>query len=119
MSHNLEGALFHTHTISGMEGQFVGRAYDGPGPRFGSCFQRNNAHENVVAYTSGVSNIHNNTGTFYMKINVLNTEEYSIIVEEDLHSIPEFPMSSMILLFAVLTATIIICQRKLLKTYRP
>ncbi|WP_455278481.1 hypothetical protein [[Eubacterium] cellulosolvens] len=41
--------------------------------------------------TNGTSYIHNNDGTFYSKINVATTESYTIIIEQDLNSIPEFP----------------------------
>ena len=41
--------------------------------------------------TSGTSYIPEYTGTFYVYINVGATESYTIIVEQDLDSIPEFP----------------------------
>ena len=62
----------------------------------------------------GTSYIHNKTGTFYMKINTVYCWSYTIIVEEDLHSIPEFspililPLS----MIAVLLAFTIYRRRK-------
>ena len=53
---------------------------------------------------NGTSYIHNNDGTFYSKINVALTESYTIIIEQDLNSIPEFP--SWIILPALLVASI-------------
>jgi len=52
--------------------------------------------------TSGVSYIHNQEGTFYMDISATNIENYTIIVEEDVDSIPEFtPATLTIVLIAV------------------
>ena len=62
---------------------------------------------------SGISYIHNNSGTFYMRINVTNAQGYTIIVEQDLDSIPEFP--SFLILPLVLMATlpaVIVYRRK-------
>ena len=55
--------------------------------------------------TSGTSNINNQAGTFYMKINSGNVGGYTVIVEQDLNSIPEF--SSWIILPLFLTASIV------------
>jgi len=41
--------------------------------------------------TTGISYVHNKEGTFYMDLSIANTESYTIIVEQDLNSIPEFP----------------------------
>ena len=54
--------------------------------------------------TSGITYINNNAGTFYMKINSSSGESYTVIVEQDLNSIPEFP--SWIILPLLLTATL-------------
>ncbi len=64
--------------------------------------------------TSGASYIHNNQGTFYSKINVGNTEGYTIIIEQDLDSIPEFPSFLILPLFmiATLLAAVIIYRKK-------
>jgi hypothetical protein len=66
--------------------------------------------------TSGTSYVHNRTGTFYMNIiagdNVLN---YTLIVEQDLDSIPEFllPMLLPLLLTSTLViATVCMCANK-------
>jgi hypothetical protein len=62
------------------------------------------------ASTSGTEYIHNTTGTFYM--NVLAAQpailSYTLIVQQDLNSVPEFPSSTTLLLAltAALVATI-------------
>ena len=63
--------------------------------------------------TNGISYIHNKQGTFYMKINVANTESYTIIIEQDLESIPEFQSFFILSLFIVVTLlTIIVYKRR-------
>ena len=62
--------------------------------------------------TNGASYIHNNAGIFYSKINVANTESYTIIVEEDLDSIPEFPSFLILPLFMAATLLAVIVHRR-------
>jgi hypothetical protein len=62
--------------------------------------------------TSGISYIHNNKGTFYMKIGVSNTQNYTIIVEQDLDSIPEFPSFLILPLFMITTLLAIIVYKR-------
>ena len=62
--------------------------------------------------TSGTSYIHNNQGTFYSKINVANTQSYTIIIEQDLDSIPEFPSFLILPLFMIATILAVIVYRK-------
>ena len=40
--------------------------------------------------TSGILNVHNKIGTFYLKIDA-NTQSYKIFIEQDTSSGPEFP----------------------------
>ena len=54
---------------------------------------------------SGTSYIHDYQSTFFMIINVIGTENYTIIVEQNIDSIPEFP--SWIIFPIFLTATLI------------
>jgi hypothetical protein len=51
--------------------------------------------------TSGISYIHNDNGTFRGKVNVANTESYTVIIEQDMDSIPEFPNSLAIILVSI------------------
>jgi len=62
--------------------------------------------------TSGVSYIHNNKGTFYMEISFANTQSYTIIVEQDLYSIPEFPSFLILPLFMIATLLTVIVYRR-------
>lgn len=62
--------------------------------------------------TSGASYIHNNAGTFYSKINVANTESYTIIIEEDLDSIPEVITPTALLLLIVASSLTLLTYRK-------
>lgn len=57
--------------------------------------------------TSGASYIHNKKGTFYSKVGIANTAGYTVIIEQDVDSIPEYatllviPLASVSLLLAV------------------
>jgi hypothetical protein len=64
--------------------------------------------------TSGVSYIHDQQGTFYTDIEATNIENFTIIVEQNLDSIPEFPSWTplMIMAFAV-TVIAVIYKRKI------
>jgi len=62
--------------------------------------------------TSGVSYIHNKDGTFYMKINVANAESYTIIVEQDLNSIPEFTPVALIIGLMTVSASAVVLSKK-------
>ncbi|MCD6240042.1 hypothetical protein J7K27_00770 [Candidatus Bathyarchaeota archaeon] len=68
--------------------------------------------------TSGVSYIHNNAGTFYMKINVANTQSYTIIVEQDLDSIPEFPSFLILPLLFILSTLLFVGYKGKLGNHR-
>ena len=63
--------------------------------------------------TNGTSYIHKNDGTFYSKINVATTESYTIIIEQDLNSIPEFPSWIILPLFLITTLFGITVRKKI------
>ena len=65
--------------------------------------------------TSGTSNIHDYQGTFYMHIDVGGTESYTIIVEQDLNSIPEFPSWLILPFFLIVTLSGVIIRKKIRK----
>lgn len=68
-----------------------------------------------AAETSGTSNIYNMNGTFYMSINTVDVSDFTVIVEQNVDSIPEFP-SIVILPFLIMgTSIFIIIQNKLSK----
>jgi hypothetical protein len=63
----------------------------------------------------GISYIHNSDGTFYSKINVAYTESYTIIIEQDLNSIPEFSSWIILPLFLVTTLFTIILKKRIFR----
>ena len=63
-----------------------------------------------IENTSGTSYIHDYPGTFYMYINSIGTESYTIIVEQNLEYIPEFP-SNLILVFILLVSLTIVITK--------
>jgi len=69
--------------------------------------------------TSGISFIHNNNGTFYGKVNVANTQSFTVVIEQDLDSAPELsnPLV-LIVVSAVFLGSIVLMKRKKL-TVRP
>ena len=62
--------------------------------------------------TSGISYVHNKTGTFYLKINA-NTQSYKIFIEQDTNSVPELSWLAIIpLLVGMLSLAMILRHRK-------
>jgi hypothetical protein len=67
--------------------------------------------------TSGVSYIHNQTGRFYMFISGSNIEDFTIIVEKDTDSIPEFPSWALLLVMVVAVLVIAVIYRRKLHNW--
>jgi len=66
----------------------------------------------LTGETSGISYIHDQEGTFYMDISAANIENYTIIVEEDVDSIPEFtPVTLAIVLIAVSILAVVLSKK--------
>ncbi len=65
---------------------------------------------------SGTSYVHDYQSTFFMIINVIGTENYTIIVEQDIGSIPEFPSWIILPLFLIVTFVAILAKKRLLKS---
>jgi hypothetical protein len=67
--------------------------------------------------TSGISYVHNKTGTFYLKINA-NTQSNKIFIEQDTNSVPEFPSLIFVLplIVAVSLGLLVYCRKKIAKT---
>jgi len=65
--------------------------------------------------TTGILNIYNNRGSFYMVVLMRNVDNCTLIIEQNTESIPEFP--SWVLLPSLLVATLaaIICKQRLLR----
>lgn len=70
-----------------------------------------------MSETSGVSNIHNQTGRFYMFISGSNIENFTIIVEQDIDSIPEFPLWTILLLVIAVMLVVGIYRKRLASQY--
>jgi len=68
-----------------------------------------------TADTNGTSFIHNYQGTFHMYIDVDGTESYTIIVEQNLNSIPEFPSWTIIPLVLIATLVLLLFKKRLSK----
>jgi hypothetical protein len=66
--------------------------------------------------TNGTSYVHNQTGTFYMSVTAVEPAiiNYTIIVEQDLDSVPEFPSPTLIpfTLTAALLTGVVVAYRK-------
>ena len=69
----------------------------------------------VHEQTSGILRIYNQSGSFYIDISA-SVQNYTIIVEQNIDSIPEFPSWIIIPLFLVATISIVVFSRKLTKT---
>lgn len=54
----------------------------------------------INATHSGLTYVHNNQGTFYLKIIAENVTSYTFIIEQDIDSIPEFSSMFLLSLFA-------------------
>lgn len=64
---------------------------------------------------NGTSRIFNMNGTFYLSIDVTNAADYTVIVEQNIESIPEFPSLIILPLFIVVTLVGMINRTKLRK----
>ena len=65
-----------------------------------------------TADTNGTSFIHNYQGTFHMYIDVEETESYTIIIEQNIKSIPEFPSWTPLLVTLVAVLFVAVVYRK-------
>jgi len=65
--------------------------------------------------TSGVSYIHNQEGTFYMDISTANTEGFTVIVEEDVDSIPEFTPATLAIVLITVSILAVVLSKKFKK----
>ena len=65
-----------------------------------------------TADTNGTSFIHNYQGTFHMYIDVEETERYTIIIEQNIKSIPEFPSWTPLLVTLVAVLFVAVVYRK-------
>jgi hypothetical protein len=68
--------------------------------------------ESGPSNTSGTSYIHNRQGTFYNKIYVTYTQSYTIIIEQDIDSVPEFSSIISLSLSLILASLVVTIYRK-------
>jgi len=61
---------------------------------------------------SGVRNIHNEAGNFSLDITCLNMYEYTIIIEQDVDSIPEFTSAALIVGLITVSALALALSKK-------
>ena len=104
--------FYFDHTHFPEFGHFSVRTY----PRGENISDINSIRVDGFGERNGTSYIFNNKGEFYMRISTLSVvTSYTIIVEQNLESIPEF--SSWIILPLLITATllIMICKQRLPK----
>ena len=67
--------------------------------------------------THGTSFINNVTGAFYCRIAVEETQSYTIIIEQDLNSIPEYqPQLGVLILFAATVLVMAYARKRLIKS---
>jgi len=69
-------------------------------------------HEMANESTSGTSYIHDNYTQYYMAIRAWDTENYTIIIEQNIDSIPEFPSWIILPLLLATTSAFMICRKK-------
>jgi len=76
------------------------------------------SHWGESGETNGTNYIHDKNGTFHLEI-ISSAQNYTLIVEQDLDSIPEFPSWTILPIFTIATLLIIICKQKLPKNRQP
>lgn len=62
--------------------------------------------------TKGTSYIQNQQGTFYLTIDITNLEHYTVVIEQDIESIPESSPIVLLLLFATGIVVAMILARR-------
>ena len=66
----------------------------------------------TVPDTSGTEYFHTDPGTFFLTVSMAFTESYTLIVEQDLDSIPEFPSFLIVPIFMITTLLTVIAYRR-------
>ena len=105
----------------GILSQYAARLLDAEATSFDLSVYRQGEESEPIASivktgseeTDGVIYVHE-SGTFYLKITAANIGGYTVVVEEESVSIPEFPSwASLVLVFAISMVIVQVCQRKL------
>ena len=66
--------------------------------------------------TTGILNIYNQSGYFYMDVLTGNIENYSMVIEQNLDSIPEFSSWIILPFFLICILSLILFKRKMYTT---
>ena len=83
------------------------------GPTYLDSIIRNGAED-----TKGISFIHDYHGTFTLNINAVETESYSIIIEQNIDSIPEFHSWTILIVAISIVFSVSVNYRHSLKQVR-
>ena len=62
--------------------------------------------------TSGTTYIHNQQGEFYLRFGVANLENYTVVIEQDTASVPEFSLMFLMLMIAIGIVTAMTLARR-------
>jgi hypothetical protein len=68
--------------------------------------------------TTGILNIYNHSGSFYLFVSIRNVDNCKLIIEQNIESIPEFPSWIILPLFVTTTLAVIICRNILRRKVR-
>jgi len=102
--------FYFDHTHFPEFGHFSVRTY----PRGENRSDINSISVDGFGERNGTLYIINNKGEFYMRISTLSVvTSYTIIVEQNLDSIPEFPSWTILPLSLIVTVSVIVLRRKL------
>ena len=57
--------------------------------------------------------VHNENGAFYLEIWSISIDEYSIIIEQNIDSVPEFPLWTLLSLFLITSLMVMLVRHKI------
>jgi hypothetical protein len=62
--------------------------------------------------TTGIVNIYNHSGSFYIVVQTTSVDNCTLIIEQNIDSIPEFPSWTILSLFLAATLVALFCRRR-------
>lgn len=65
--------------------------------------------------TTGILNIHNHSGSFYLVVQTMNVDSYTMIVEQNTETIPEFPSGLILPLIVTVVLMAVVYRKRLSK----
>ena len=63
--------------------------------------------------TTGIVNIHNHSGSFYIVVQTTNVDNCTLVIEQNIDSIPEFPSWTILSLFLTATSVAIFYGKRM------